>query len=244
MRKKAYQSAGRGNFPVCFRNLAIGVLGWTALAVAVPAWAGGDRVYVSPRYGYGLHYPAEGSLKAAAEGAYLDLSFQGRRLPGMSVECLDETGKEERKGSPDLWREFMLERARLTCDADGPEGTVYCRAVQQKAAWKTTSGLRVLELSLLKVQETYGPPRRVTTSQAGPIYAVDISRPGYLFGLLVGSGNDYPRTPAAEKVIRKMVESLHLIPPSDFQPPQPRLVGPGPRFEGRPGRALLPSSGK
>lgn len=236
--------ASRWNFKGCGRRLIIGVLGWVVLAATVPAWAGGEKAYISKRYGYGFHYPAECGLKAAAEGVYIDLSFQGRRLPGVSVQKLDETGKEERKGSPDLWREFMLERAKVSCDADGPDGTVYCKGVKKESTWKTKSGLRVLEVYLLKVQERYGPPSQVTTIQVGPIYAVDISRKGYLFGVLVGSGNDYPRTLPERKVIRKIVESIYLIPEGDFEPPKTRFVGPGPLFEGRPGRALMPSSEK
>jgi hypothetical protein len=236
--------ASRGNFKGWWGKLTIGVLGWVVLAGPGPAGAGGEKVYISKRYGYGLHYPADCGLKAAAAGVYVDLSFQGRRLPTVSVQKLDETGKQERKGSPDMWREFMLDRAKVSCDADGPDGTVYCQGVQKESTWKTKSGLRVLEVYLLKVQEQYGPPRQVTTIQVGPIYAVDISRPGYLFGLLVGSGHDYPRTLPERKVIRKIVESVYLIPESDFEPPKPRLVGPGPLFEGRPGRALMPSSGK
>ncbi len=236
--------ASRWKFKGCLRKLTIGVLGWVVLAATLPAGAGGEKAYISKRYGYGFHYPAECGLKAAAEGGYIDLSFQGRRLPAVSVQKLDETGKEERKGSSDLWREFMLERAKVSCDADGPDGTVYCQGVKKERTWKTLSGLRVLEVYLLRVQERYGPPRQVTTIQVGPIYAVDISRQGYVFGLLVGSGNDYPRTLPERKVIRKIVESIYLIPESDFEPPKPRLVGPGPLFEGRPGRVLMPSSGK
>jgi hypothetical protein len=236
--------ASQWNFKGCWRKLTLGVLGWVVLAATVLAWAGGEKAYISKRYGYGLHYPAECRLKAAAEGAYIDMSFLGRRLPTASVQSLDETGKEERKGSPDLWKEFMLERAKLSCDADGPDGTVYCKGVKRESAWKTISGLRVLELYLQKVEERYGQTNRVTTTQVGPIYAVDISRKGYLFGLMVGSGHDYPRTSVERDLIKKIVASIFLIPESDFQPPKPRLVGPGPLFEGGPGKALMPSSGK
>jgi hypothetical protein len=225
-------------------KLTLGVLGSVLLTAAVWAGAGVEKAYISKRYGYGFRYPAECALKAAAAGAYIDLFFQGRRLPTLSVQSLDETGKEERKGSPDLWREFILERAKLSCDADGPDGTVYCTGVTQESSWKTGSGLRVLELYLQKVEERYEQPTKVTTTQVGPIYAVNISRQGYVFGLLVGSGHDYPRTPVGKELIRKIVASIYLIPETDFQPPKPRLVGPGPRFEGRPGRALMPVPGK
>jgi hypothetical protein len=225
-------------------KLTLGVLGLVVLATTVRPQAGGEKAYISKRYGYGFYYPAECGIKAAAEGVYIDLSFQGRRLPTASVQSLDETGKEERKGTPDLWREFILERAKLSCDADGPDGTVYCKGVERESAWKTTNGLRILELYLQKVEEQYGQPNKVTINQVGPIYAVDISRKGYVCGLMVGSGHDYPRTSVEKDLIKRIVESIYLIPETDFQPPKPRLVGPGPLFEGRPGRALMPVPGK
>lgn len=225
-------------------KLTLGILGWVVLAASVLAWASGEKTYFSQRYGYGLHYPAECRLKKAAEGAYLDMSFQGRRLPTVSVQSLDETGKEKRKSSSDMWREFMLERAMVSCDADGPDGTVYCQGVKSERAWKTNSGLRVIELYLHRVQERYEQPNKVTTTQVGPIYAVDISREGYVFGLMVGSGHDYPNTSVERDLVSRIVASVYLIPESDFQPPKPRLVGPGPLFERGAGKALMPAPGK
>jgi len=236
--------ASCGTFADWWRKLTLAALGLLMLAAAVMASPGGEKTYVSQRYGYGFHYPAECKLKAVAEGAYVDISFQGQRLPTLSVQSLDETGKEARKGTPDLWREFLLDRAKVSCDADGPNGTVYCQGVEEELAWQTTTGLRVLELYLQKVEERYGEPNEVRTTRVGPIYAVDISRKGYVFGLLVGSGHDFPRTLAERKLVKRIVNSVYLIPESDFQPPQPRIVGPGPLFEGRPGRVLMPAPRK
>jgi hypothetical protein len=82
------------------------------------------------------------------------------------------------------------------------------------------------------------------SSQVGPLYAVDISRKGYVFGLMVGSGHDYPRTSVERELIRRIVASVYLIPESAFKPPKPRLGGPGPLFEDRPGRVIRPVPGK
>jgi len=116
------------------------------LAATFLAWAGGEKSYISPRFGYGLSYPAKCGLKAAAEGAYIDLTFQGQRLPGASVQTVDATGKENSPASPHPWKEIMVARAKLSCAADGPNGTVYCQRVTRESAWQTTSGLKVLEL--------------------------------------------------------------------------------------------------
>jgi hypothetical protein len=242
--RKGKPLANQGRFRNCWTKLTGGVLGLLVLAAPGLAWPGGEKTYISKQYGYGFHYPAEGALQEVAAGAYVDMSFQGRRLPTLSVQSLDETGKEARKGAPDLWGEFILEQAKLSCDADGPDGTVYCKGVARKNAWKTRGGLRVVELYLQQVEERYGEPDKITTTDVGPIYAVDISRQGYVFGLMVGSGHDYPRTSAERELVRRIVENVYLIPDSEFQPPKPRIVGPGPLFEGRPGKAVMPAPGK
>ena len=225
-------------------GLALAVLGYVVLMATGPARAGEKKTYTSARYGYSLHYPATCGLKAIAQGAFVDLSYQGRGLPTITVERLDETGKAERRGTPDLWRAFMVERAKLSCDADGPDGTIYCKRVEQENTWKTASGLRVIELYLRKVRVDYGPPDKLTSSVVGPIYAVNISRKGYVFGLLVGSGYDYPHTPIEKEIVNKIISSVSLIPGSEFQPPKPHIVTPGPLFEGRPGRVLMLGPGK
>jgi hypothetical protein len=216
-------------------GLGLGVSAYVVLLATAPAWAGGQKTYTNARYGYGLHYPETCGLRAVAQGDYIDLSCQGRRLPTISAQWLDETGKAERKGFSDLWREFMVERAKLSCDADGPDGTVYCKKVERENAWKTADGLRVIELYLREVRESYGPPVKLTSSTVGPIYAVDISRNGHVFGLLVGSGHDYPHTPVEKEIVNQVVASIYLIPESEFQPPKPRIVTPGPLFEGTRG---------
>jgi hypothetical protein len=224
--------------------LALGFLAYVVLLATAPAWAGEGKTYTNARYGYGLHYPAACALRAVAQGEYIDLSCQGRRLPTISVQWLDETGKAERKGATDLWREFMVERAKLSCDADGPDGRVYCKRVERENTWKTANGLRVIELYLRKVRESYGPPVKSTSGTVGPIYAVDISRNGHVFGLLVGSGHDYPPTPPEKEIIKQVVAGIYLIPENEFQPPKPRIVTPGPLFEGRPGKTLMPRQGE
>jgi hypothetical protein len=239
MKQRRLMMAARRLFGGCRLGLALAVLGYAVLGASASAGAGEIRIYTSARYGYSLHYPAACGLKAEAQGAYVDLTYQGRRLSTITVEQLDETGKAERRGSPDLWKEFMVERAKLSCDADGPDGTVYCQRVEQENTWETARGLRVIELYLRKVQVDYGPPQKSTSSAVGPIYAVDISRKGYVFGLLVGSGHDYPHTPIEKEVVKKIVSSVSLIPESEFHPPKPHIATPGPLFEGRPGRVLI-----
>jgi hypothetical protein len=237
-------AAKREIFRISGCGIALGVLGYLLLVAISAAGAGGEKNYTSSPYGYGLSYPAACGLKATAEGAYLDVSYQGRRLLTISVRCLDETQKAERKGTPDLWKEFMVERAKLSCDADGPDGTVYCKKVERENTRKTTSGLRVIELYLQQRRESYGPPLKITSSTVGPIYAVDISRRQYCFGLLVGSGHEYPRTPEEEEIINKVVASVYLIPEKEFHPPKERIVTPGPLFDGRLKRTLIPGQGK
>jgi len=200
-----------------------------------PALAAGEQTYHDQRYGYTISYPAGYLLKNSKSGGYFTLFHEGRRVIAAGVEGLDETGKKELERSPDRWREFLLNRAIHSCDADGPDGSVYCTGIAKEQVWQSAGGLRVMELYLRRVEERFGPPAQRRTDTVGPIYAVDISRPGHVFGLLIGSGHDFPGTLEDRQLVRKIVESIHLLPDEEFQPPQPLKAGPGPLFEGAPG---------
>jgi hypothetical protein len=206
------------------------------------ALAAGEQTHADRRSGYALRYPAGYVLEAPGTGTYITIRKDGRRVISAVVESPHESRKEKRQQSPDGWKDFILERAMVSCMADGPDGSVYCDRIARQRSWQNSSGLRVIEFYLRQVDERFGPPRTRSMSTVGPVYGVDISRPGYVLGLLVGSGHEFPVTPEDKQLVEKIVESVHLLPDAKFQPSRPILVGPGPLFEGVPGRAVVPAN--
>jgi hypothetical protein len=67
--------------------------------------------------------------------------------------------------------EFAIARAQLTCQADGPEGSVSCPSVAHKQTYRNQNGLEVVELYLNRVNERYDPPK-IEKSVVGAIEVV------------------------------------------------------------------------
>lgn len=235
------KEAREGRWESRRRNFLISLwLGIWLMLTGGLAVAAGEQTYTDRQYGYTFQYAADYILDAPGTGGWATLLKENRRVITVTMESLNETAKTELKQSRDLWQDFIVERAKVSCMADGPDGSVYCDGVVQQRTWRTASGLRVIELHLRLVDERFGPPPERHVSTVGPIYGVDLSRPGYVFGLLVGSGHEFPRTPEDKELARKIVENVQLIPDAEFQPPQPIRVGPGPAFQEAPGKAVIP----
>ena len=69
------------------------------------------------------------------------------------------------------FEEFAIARARVGCDADGPDGSVHCSGVTRKKVWRNRNGLDVVEFYLDQVNKRYNPPK-TTRSVVGPVVAL------------------------------------------------------------------------
>jgi hypothetical protein len=67
--------------------------------------------------------------------------------------------------------EFGIARARVGCDAEGPDGSVSCPSVARKQTFRNQNGLEVVELYLNRVKEGHDPPK-IEKSVIGPIEVV------------------------------------------------------------------------
>lgn len=71
------------------------------------------------------------------------------------------------------FNDFVIEKAKLLCDADGPDESLYCRNAIATETGVTNMGLSALRVDLELTYENRAT-KEVATSTFGSVYAVDI----------------------------------------------------------------------
>lgn len=69
---------------------------------------------------------------------------------------------------------FMVHRAKLLCDADGLQMTIYCDEVEESQSFTNAHGVPIFQFTLRKVTENLANGEK-TFQSYGPIFAADIS---------------------------------------------------------------------
>jgi hypothetical protein len=183
------------------------------------------RSHIDEGHGFVLAYPAEYALKTVGAGG--DFSIEGRDGSSVLTGQIEELAGYPRGTyvhSRDVFLDFAVDRAVLRCGADGPDGSAYCKAVYSITHFENPRGLRVLKLLLEHVQVVYSDPPETTETVVGPVYAVDISRPGYVAFLMVGAAPYEVLSGARIRLAEDLIGGLSLLPDSRFLP---RPVRPG-----------------
>jgi hypothetical protein len=145
-------------------------------------------------------------------GGYFDILKDGKIVLQASVE--DDTFKifiHEARPQKDAFREFARQRCRIFCDADGPDGSTYCKEIAQEREWVSRNGLRVLEFILIFTRENYQDKTK-EESRIGPVYLVDISRANRPLALMIHPEHDILATDSTERLIRKIVDFVRILP--------------------------------
>ena len=107
-------------------------------------------------------------MRTSGEG-YFDLLKDNQTVLQASVE--DDAFKifiHESKAAGDVFQSFARHRCRIICDADGPDGSVYCDKVASEKAWSSANGLRVMEFHLIMTREDYNENTK-EESRMGPV---------------------------------------------------------------------------
>lgn len=183
------------------------------ICVALPAspLASDKNTYSSKEYSFTLQYPPTIHLRASGEG-YFDLLKDNQIVLQASVE--DDAFKifiHETKPVGDGFKSFARHRCKLICDADGPDGSVYCDKIDGEKEWISANGLRVMEFHLIMTREDYNE-NRSEESRIGPVYVIDISRKGRPLALLVHPGHGTLATESTQRLVREILDSLKLDP--------------------------------
>jgi hypothetical protein len=194
-----------------------------------PSWPDASSFpFASRTFGYAFDTPAGVEIDDADE-PYLDATEGTARVQGGLYEfspvspaysVADALGEQ---APADPFRTLALRRLARGCDADGPDGGTTCDRVHAVRELTSAHGLRVLEVELVMREERYvrsAKARRVVARRVvGPVYAVDVSREGWLRALIVHHDVHEPATAAEPRLARSVALSVALT--RGWQPAAP-----------------------
>ncbi|MEJ2010491.1 MAG: hypothetical protein P8Z30_20450 [Acidobacteriota bacterium] len=173
-----------------------------------PTW----KVYHDPLAPFEFSYPDDFLLDAHANAkfGFIFALMKKQNTPWLiDIDFADRADYATHSQSPMPMAQFAIKIARLGCDADGPEGTVYCPGITSRRIFRNRSGLEVVEFYLKQVYERYDPPK-TTESLVGPVEAVLLPT--------IGSGKVLTFKPTdmarprlvGKKLLRQIAESVRL----------------------------------
>jgi len=180
-----------------------------SLSLSFPAFAIEEGTYLNGEYSFTLEYPKTLKMRVLG-GAYFDILKDGNIVLQASVE--DDTFKifiQEAKPEKDIFRSFARQRCKIICDADGPDGSTYCKELENEKEWVSQNGLRVLEFTLIFIREDYQNKTK-GESRMGPVYVVNISRVGRPLALMIHPGHETLATKDTEQVIHGLIDTIKL----------------------------------
>jgi hypothetical protein len=172
--------------------------------------ADSKKTYKNRQYGFTLQYPSFYKLKTLGKAGF-DLIRDDLIILRADIE--DTTFKifiKESQHKEKLFLEFARERAKLTCAADGPDGSSSCGGIESEKQYISANGLNCVELYLLMTREDYSTETK-HLSRVGPVYVVDISRAERPLALLIFSGYGKSAPTSTELMMKKMVNSVKLV---------------------------------
>jgi hypothetical protein len=132
-----------------------------------------ERVYRNRAYGFSFRYPASLTLKAYTPASIAVGRLRGGRFQPVAeiqvLESLDDLYPNA------TYRQFLLERSRMTCAADGPGMSLRCTDALQIRPFRSATGLTGETFSL-KLEKTN--PRTgawMPNGRRGPFYAFNLT---------------------------------------------------------------------
>jgi len=179
--------------------------------LSLPAFALEEGTYLNEEYSFSLEYPISLKIKVGG-GGYFAIIKDGKILLQASVE--DDTFKifiQEAKPEKDIFRSFARQRCKIICDADGPDGSTYCKEIESEKESTSGNGLRVLEFTLIFTREIYQDKTK-EESRIGPVYLVDISRANRPLALMIHPGHEILASKDSEQLIRRLIDTIRLRP--------------------------------
>jgi hypothetical protein len=189
-----------------------------------PAFGSEESSYRSEEYNFTLRYASPFQVRSFGEG-YFDILKDGKIFAQASVE--DDAFQifiQEAKPKTDVFRSFARERCKIICDADGPDGSTYCKEIANEKEWTSASGLRVLEFTLTFTRESYQDKTK-EESRTGPVYLVEISRVGHPLALMIHPAPETLLSRDSEQLIRGLIDTIQLRPANSDRQREVKLCG-------------------
>ena len=200
------------------------VLLLVSVLVSLPAFASEESSYRNEVYSFSLEYPKSLKMKVFGEG-YFDILKDDKIFVEASVE--DDVFKifiQEAKPEKDVFRSFARERCKIICDADGPDGSTYCKETATEKEWTSGNGLRVLEFTLIFTRENYQDKTK-EESRMGPVYLVEISRAGHPLALMIHPAPETLLPRDSEQLIRGLIDTIQLRPANSDRQREVKVCG-------------------
>jgi hypothetical protein len=172
--------------------------------------ANSNKTYRNRQYGFTLEYPSIYKLKTFGHGGFDlirdDLIILRADIEDTSFKIFIKESQHKEK----LFLEFARERAKLTCAADGPDGSSSCGGIESEKQYISANGLNCVELYLLMTREDYSTETK-HLSRVGPVYVVDISRAERPLALMIFSGYGKSAPASTELMMKEVVDSVKLM---------------------------------
>lgn len=137
--------------------------------------------------------------------------------------CGIMTFVEEIAGYPRGWydpakmsfEEFAIDRAKVLCSADGPNGSIYATDVVRKEVFTNPHNRKGVEFYLLEIHETHfedDQEGKIEKRIKGPFYAVSISQADEPYRALVFEFNDEGDDFFQEKeILKKIINTVSIL---------------------------------
>jgi len=205
----------------CFHIL---VLLLASALVSLPAFASEESSYRNEVYSFSLEYPKSLKMKVFGEG-YFDILKEENIL--LRARIQDDVFKifiQDAKPKTDVFRNFARERCKIICDADGPDGSTYCKEIAIEKEWTSANGLSVLEFTLIFTRENYQDKTK-EESKIGPVYVVDISRAGHPLALMIHPGQETLLSSDYEQLVHGLIDTIQLRPANSDRQREVKVCG-------------------
>jgi hypothetical protein len=192
--------------------------------LSLPAFASEESSYRNEEYSFTFHYASSFQVRSFGEG-YFDILKDDKIFAQASVE--DDTFNifiQEAKPKEDVFRNFARERCKIICDADGPDGSTYCKEIASEKEWNSANGLRVLEFTLVFTRENYQDKTK-EESRIGPVYLVDLSRTQRHLALMIHPGHEVLASKENEQLIHGMIDTIELRPENSDRQREVKVCG-------------------
>jgi hypothetical protein len=192
--------------------------------ISLSAFASEESSYRNEEYGFTFHYPSSFRVRSFGEG-YFDILKDDKILAQASVE--DDSFNifiQEAKPNEGVFQSFARERCKIICDADGPDGSTYCKEIASEKEWTSANGLRVLELILIFTRENYQDKTK-KESKIGPVYVVDIPRAHRHLALMIHPGHEALASKKNEQLIHGLIDAIELRPENSDRQREVKVCG-------------------
>jgi hypothetical protein len=130
-----------------------------------------SRTYTNDVYRYSFAYPAGYTVEEYSDEVVAVGNREGDGFESLTDVAFVSSGEE---GGHESFDEYLFERVRILCAADGPDVTMYCDAVESSVPFENKNGISGTEINLRLIQLHIGTGAGATSTFC-PVYAFNVA---------------------------------------------------------------------